>query len=75
MEFLLHLWDELDDLAGACRHVATSTASEAVALSAPLVAAASALGVWMLLPQFRLNAALLVPTATFWGTYRHLLRL
>jgi hypothetical protein len=75
MEFLLLLWDELDDLAGACRHVATSTATEVAALSAPLVAAASALGVWLLLPQFRLNAALLAGTATFWGAYRHLLRL
>jgi len=74
MEFLLHLWDEIDDLTGACRHLATSALSEAAALSAPLVAAGSALGVWMLLPQFRLNAALLAGTATFWGAYRHLLR-
>jgi len=28
-----------------------------------------------LLPQFRLNAALLAGTATFWGAYRHLLRI
>jgi hypothetical protein len=75
MEFLLHLWDELDDAAGACRHVATSAAYEVAALSAPLVTAASAVGVWLLLPQFRLNAALLAGTATFWGTYRHLLRI
>ena len=74
MEFLLHLWDEIDDLAGACRHLATCAATEAAALSAPLVAAGSALGVWVLLPQFRLNAALLAGTATFWGAYRHLLR-
>jgi len=32
MEIFLHLWDELDDLAGACRHIATSTAVEATAL-------------------------------------------
>ncbi len=75
MEFFLHLWDELDDLAGACRHLATSAVAETAALSAPLVAAGSALGVWMLLPQFRLNAALLAGTATFWGAYRHLLRI
>jgi hypothetical protein len=43
MESLLHLWDELDDVAGVCRHVATSTAAEAVAAAAPLIAAASAL--------------------------------
>ena len=39
-EFFLHLWDELDDVAGACRHVATSAASELIA-AAPLIAAAS----------------------------------
>jgi len=43
MEFLLHLWDELDDLVGACRHVATSAVAEVVAADAPLIAAASAL--------------------------------
>jgi hypothetical protein len=74
MEIFLHLLDELDDVAGACRHVARCAAEEAAALSAPLVAGASALGVWLLLPQFRLNAALLAGTATFWGAYRHLLR-
>ena len=42
MEFFLHLWDELDDVMGACRHVATSTASEVAAVAAPLIAAASA---------------------------------
>ena len=36
MEFLLHLWDELDDVAGACRHVATSAAAEVLAAAAPL---------------------------------------
>jgi hypothetical protein len=43
MEFLLHLWDELDDVVGACRHVATSAVAEVVAADAPLIAAASAL--------------------------------
>jgi len=43
MEFLLHLWDELDDVAGACRHLATSAAAEVLAAAAPLIAAASAL--------------------------------
>ena len=41
VEFLLHLWDELDDIAGVCRHLAASTAAEVVATAAPLIAAAS----------------------------------
>ena len=40
MEMFLHLWDELDDVAGACRHVATSTVVEIAAVAAPLIAAA-----------------------------------
>jgi hypothetical protein len=38
MEIFLNLWDELDDLAHACRHIATSYALEAVALARPQVA-------------------------------------
>lgn len=41
MELFLHLWDEIDDLAGVCRHLATSTAAEIGGVAAPLVAAAS----------------------------------
>jgi hypothetical protein len=41
MEIFLHLWDELDDLMGACRHIATCAAMEAAALSKPLLTAAS----------------------------------
>jgi len=41
-EFFLHLWDELDDVLGACRHLATSAAVEMVAAAAPLIATASA---------------------------------
>ena len=48
MEIFLHLWDEIDDLSAACRHVATSVASELVEGAVPAVAAASALGVWAL---------------------------
>jgi hypothetical protein len=48
MEVFLHLWDELDDLYSAGRHVATSAASELVEGAAPLLAGASALGVWVL---------------------------
>ena len=52
MEIFLNLWDELDDLAGACRHIATSVAVEAAALARPaatllLSAAAAPLG-WLL---------------------------
>jgi hypothetical protein len=36
MEIFLNLWDELDDLAGACRHIATSFALEAAELARPL---------------------------------------
>ena len=38
MEIFLNLWDELDDLAGACRHIATSFALEAAELARPMVA-------------------------------------
>ncbi|HVN46465.1 MAG TPA: hypothetical protein VMT66_14645 [Steroidobacteraceae bacterium] len=40
-EFFLHLWDEIDDLIGVCRHVAGVTAAEMLAASAPLIAATS----------------------------------
>jgi hypothetical protein len=40
-EFFLHLWDELDDLVGVCRHLAAVTADEVIAASAPLIAATS----------------------------------
>ncbi|HKD53317.1 MAG TPA: hypothetical protein VKB72_03785 [Steroidobacteraceae bacterium] len=58
-EFFLHLWDELDDLAGVCRHVATTMAAEVVATSAPVIAATS--------------AALLAGAATLMLSYRNLL--
>jgi hypothetical protein len=38
MEIFLNLWDELDDLAGACRHIATSFALEAAELARPVAA-------------------------------------
>ena len=51
MEVLLLLWDEFDDLVGACRHVATSAAEEVAIASAPLITGASAvLGVWLVIP-------------------------
>jgi len=39
-EFFLHLWDEVDDIAGVCRHVANSAASEMLA-AVPVIAAVS----------------------------------
>ena len=40
-EFFLHLWDEIDDLLGAARHVTIAAASETVAAAEPLIAATS----------------------------------
>jgi len=40
-EFFLHLWDELDDLVGVCRHLMSCAAAEAVADAAPLIGAVS----------------------------------
>ena len=45
MEIFLNLWDELDDLLGACRHVATATALEATGLAKPLARTALAAAV------------------------------
>ena len=75
MEFFLHFWDDLDDAAGVCRHVATTALAEAASVSTPLLAWASALGVWVLAPQLRINATLLAGGATFFDLYRRLLRL
>ena len=38
-ESFLHLWDELDDVWWACRHVATWAAAETLATAAPFLAA------------------------------------
>ena len=40
-ESFLHLWDELDDIVCAGRHLAATAAAEVVAVAAPLLAAAS----------------------------------
>ena len=40
-EFFLHLWDEIDDVVGVCRHLATVTAAEVLAAPAPVIAATS----------------------------------
>ena len=48
MEFLLLWWDNLDDLTHACRHLATSAASE-LAEAAPFRAGFAAMSAWLLL--------------------------
>jgi len=53
MEVFLHLWDELDDLTGACRHVAAAAASELLEGAAPLLAGASVLSLWVVLGAYR----------------------
>jgi hypothetical protein len=49
MEFLLLWWDDLDDVAHACRHLATSALSEVVEASAYYVTGLSVAGAWLLL--------------------------
>jgi hypothetical protein len=70
MDRILLFWDEIDDWAGAGRHLAAAVASELVVLAGPLLSAGSAVAAWFMLPQFHMNAALLGLTATFWGSYR-----
>jgi hypothetical protein len=41
MEFLAYLWDDLDDVTGACRHLATAAITETLATAVPFIAAAS----------------------------------
>ncbi len=66
VERLLLLWDELDDLVSACRHVAVSTADEVVSLTVPIAAAASALGAGLLSLQWHAHAALASGIAVSW---------
>jgi hypothetical protein len=53
MEFLLLWWDDLDDLAHACRHLATSAFAEvaeaAAALAPRLTSLSAAIGALLLL--------------------------
>jgi hypothetical protein len=41
MDLLAYFWDDLDDVVGACRHVATAAISETLATAVPFIAAAS----------------------------------
>lgn len=43
MEFLAYLWDDLDDVAGAVRHLASTAITETLATAVPFIAAASAM--------------------------------
>lgn len=49
MEFLLLWWDDLDDLAHACRHLATSAFSEVAESTATLASGLSAMAAWVLI--------------------------
>jgi hypothetical protein len=49
MEFLLLWWDNLDDVAHACRHVATEALMEVSALTTPITSLLAAAGAWVLL--------------------------
>jgi hypothetical protein len=61
------LWDELDDLAGACGHLAASTAEEVASLAVPLAAVASTLGAGLLALAWHAHAALLGGISnTYW---------
>ena len=55
MEFLLLLWDELDDWTGACRHVAGEMVSEVASVAAPLGTAllAGTATAWAMIAQLR----------------------
>jgi hypothetical protein len=70
MELLLFLWDEIDDWAGAVRHLTAGAAAELAALSRPLLSAGSALALWCIVPPAHVNAALLGLSVTFCGTFR-----
>jgi len=59
MERLLLLWDDLDDLAWACRHVAASAAGELAGLGSPLAVAAATVGGAFLAGAPLLHTALL----------------
>ncbi len=49
MEFLLLWWDDLDDFAHACRHLATSALTEVAEASAPFATGLSAAVAWVLM--------------------------
>ena len=48
MEVFLYLWDELDDVSAACRHMTVSAMDEVSQLSAAIGPAFTAFAVWLL---------------------------
>jgi len=48
MEFMLLLWDELDDMTAACRHIALSAMDEVAEISGAVGAAVAAFAVSLL---------------------------
>jgi len=63
MEFLLLWWDELDDVIGACRHLATATVDEVTGVVQPVASAAVATGAWLLAARFAAHAHLVAAAA------------
>ncbi len=63
---MLRLWDELDDLAGACRHLAFSAADEFASFGTPIAAAASALAAGLLALEWQAHITLLSPPPLPW---------
>ena len=48
MEFLLLLWDDLDDVTAACRHITRATVDEMAQLPGTVTTALTAFAVWLL---------------------------
>ena len=48
MEIFLHLWDELDDLSAACRHMTFSAVDEVSQISSAAAAAVAAFALWLI---------------------------
>ncbi len=48
MEIFLHLWDELDDVTAACRHVTASTMEEVAQFPGFVSAAVTAFALWLI---------------------------
>jgi hypothetical protein len=48
MEIFLHLWDELDDLSAACRHMTFSAMDEVSQVSSAVGAAIAAFTIWLI---------------------------
>jgi hypothetical protein len=47
MERFLHLWDEIDDLSAACRHMTTCAVDEVAEVTGVVTAGVAAFAVWL----------------------------